>query len=321
MNMKPNKLLLSVLVAGSLLATNASALLVTLDPTAANLGAPTGFPGPGAPCAGTACVLSSTTPAFQASQAKDVFGSLLTIGSLTGSATANVGFHETGYFQITGYDLLPQSTTGLGTKYNVFGTFDLTGVGGFNSTNTFTASSVSAFTSTIYGVPGGASGLAFTTPTSGNPTGVTNPGTGVFKLGSAAYFGGPASATAIDFGGGVGFTVLVAPLLFNAYNGVGGPGTYWKDPNPFIITLATAQTGNLPQGGIGTFVTANGTLGCPVGSTCFTTTVATDGTGSGAGTINFGAVVPEPGSVALIGLALALVGFVRYRPSSGMAGA
>ena len=298
--MKLKRLAIAAFATSSLLAASAFAATITLNPEATNGLGPAG-------------VLSATNPAFVTDKATTDFASLLSIAALPGSNT-NAAFTETGFFLTEAFSGAPSS--GVITNYNIYATFTVTGTGSYASGNTFTANNGGlSINVNFYGSPGnqGASGLSFSTPTGGNPTGVTA-GPGDFLLGTSTLLA-PITATATAITAptlttpGIALTVLSAYLDFVPAPGTTGVDGFFQAPIPFQVVLSTSAIGTPVNGGNGTSWVTDGV------NSFYTTNVTEKGLGSGSGNIIF--ATPEPGSLALIGLAFAGMGLLGYRRRSG----
>lgn len=292
--MKINRLASAALVACSLVATSAFADIVTLNPSAANAGAANGS------------VLSAANTSFQTDKATTNFASILTIDSAPGSVGVTT-VTETGFFLVDGFSGVSGVVSGVGSNYNIYALFTITGVGQWGTpflpNNFFGSTTGLSVTATFYGSPG-ATSVNPVTPTSGNPFGIT-PDASDFILGTATLL--QAFNATAQLGPGTGAsTSFGAKLAFTAATGTTGVGGFWEAPTPFNFTLGTSATGVPPTGGNGTTYAVSG------GKTIITTNVTSLKAGAGSGNVIFEQNrVPEPGSLALIGLAFAALGLSR----------
>lgn len=281
--MSIRKFALAAVAAGAMLVSGAAsaALIATLNPMAANV-----------PCTIVVgvgpCVLSATTAAFQAVGFASDLSSTLTIATNTGVSS----YMETGSIEISDFktgvgnaNALSNVGTNVGNLYRIFGSFTLTGLGSWGPSSPFVnqfsaAPGTSTFVLDLFG------------KANGGPT---------FRLGTATLNNAsPQVAFAISFGSvatgstGSALTSLTAGLHFVPAVGAEGAGGFFQAPTPFDIDLAVGNAGgntlntgySVSAGGVVTYVT-------PL-----------PGANQGTANVTFQNHVPEPGALALVGLAL-----------------
>ena len=288
---------ISAFLGAGIIGANASATIVTLDPAATN---------------GGAGQLSATNGPFTTDKATTNFGSFLTINSLPG-AVGPVTATETGFFDINQFSITPNSTSGLHSNYFIYATFTISTTGIWAGTTFIGSPGATTVTATVHGSPGNqtASGLQYCNPTSGT-FGICTPGSSDFILGTASLNTGiTASATTTGTSSGLAAESFDAILNFLPAAGTTGLSGFWQSPIPFNVTLNTSATGN--AGSPGTTYTTSG------GKTFILTSVTagTNPIGAGSGNIIFQSVVPEPGTLALVGLAILALGVVPLRSRFG----
>lgn len=292
--MKLNSFVSAALVAGSLVATSAFAAVVTLNPSNPNTGAANGS------------VLSAADGAFNTDKATTNFASRLVISGAPNTAGVK-SVTETGFFLVDAFAGAPSS--GVGINYNVYALFTITGFGQWAAPAipNFFGASMAGLTvnATFYGSPGSTS-VNPVTPSALNPFGII-PDAADFVLGTASLQQAQiATATLTGPAGGSASTNFSALLDFTPAVGTTGVTGFWQAPTPFNFSLSTSAVGIAPIGGFGTTWANVG------GNTVITTNVTALGAGSGSGNVLFAQnEVPEPGSLALIGLAIAALGLVR----------
>lgn len=279
--MSPSKILSAALVAGTMFGASiaSAAVLVTLNPQADNgLGA-NGVIG--------------TNAAFQAVGFQSNLSSSLVINGNTGLTS----YSETGTITITSFQDALNNTVvsgvGIPGGYQLVGNFTLTGFGSWSG-NQFNA------------LPG-SNNLTLNLQAISQTSQTINLGTATLNPAS------PAIAFAIAFGaGGVSagasgsaLTSLTAGLNFTPAAGTEGANGFFQAPNPFYfyINLSVGNAGGNPSN------TAYSVS--PSGVVTFVT--PTPGANQGTANVTFVAPVPEPGALALVGVALAGLGLFTRR--------
>lgn len=204
---------------------------------------------------------------------------------ITPDGKGGATFTDTGVLPITGFQLgaTPLVGTGLNSTFGLYFGFDATGV---QDTPNFTGETDGKFTSlnyTLYGY--NVTGPVSYQPSNTTPTGVVAP----IAL---------ATGTLID--GGVGATTVAGVAVPNAntlltFTPTAAGQPFFVDPNPFYQAVFSAFTNNPSQ----ITTTANGF-------------VITQGGGS-ANFLETPTQTPEPASMAMLGVGLLGLGFLRRR--------
>lgn len=298
--MKLKHLTSAALIAGSLFATSTwASAYITLDPAANNGGAGT---------------LDPNTPSFITNNSQIAFSSLLDINSTPGS-TGITNFSESGNFQILNFNPTPNATSNVTQTYNIYGTLSFTGAGEWVTPTDFTVLSFTPGGGTaVYGSPGcttsgshpgtacttPSSSLTFGTPTTVGSTGVSA-GTKDFLLGNASLLQTSSNGASALLGlNGTASENIQALLGFAPAPGTTGTNGFWEAPSPFILTIGS-QAGSDTLGT--TYAVSGGQTLVTVGNA--------NGVDQGGGSLNYS--VPEPASLALVGLGLLSMGIVASR--------
>jgi hypothetical protein len=284
--MSPSKIFSAALVAGAMFGATAAsaAVLATLNPQADN----------GLGAAG----VIGTNAAFQAVGFQSNLASTLTINANSGFTS----YVETGTITITSFQDASNSTVASGVGipggYQLIGDFTLTGWGQWGP-NPFGPGA-------LFAAATGSNSLTLNLRAISQPSlGSQTINLGVATLNNAS----PAFAFATAFGsvanGSVGSaqTTLTAGLNFTPAAGTVGANGFFQAPNPFYINLAVGNAGGNTSN--------TGYSVSPSGVVTFTTPLP--GTNLGTANVTFVAPVPEPGALALVGVALAGVGLFTRR--------
>ena len=269
----------TAIAAGSLLcATVASAAVVaTFNPQAQN-----GL--------GALGVIDAATPAFNAVGFSSDLSSSLMINANTGTTT----YMETGSINITDFKTLANTNalSNVNSNYKIFGNFTLSGSGSWAG-GVFTASAPG----TVFSMNLQALSATSQTINLGIATLDTNFPVVAFSI----AFGSVAPGS---FGSAL--TSLSAGLKFTPTLGTTGAGGFFQAPSPFDLVLAVGNAGgNL----LNTGYSVDGS-----GKVTFVTPLP--GTNAGTANVTFANRVPEPGSLALVGLAMLGVAAVRRKAAA-----
>lgn len=299
--MKMKKLITAATLASALVASSAFAgSVITLNPSATNPGCTN--------LASNPCgAIDPATGAFNTDNSHIGYSALLDISATSGPAT----FSEAGNFKITDFTLLGGLIpSNILTHYNIYAGYIGTGAGAWLTPTNFVTTSIATLTATLYASPFGSTGFALGTPTSGSAAtpaaqGITF-GTLDFVLGTSSLIADPSNlGTANEGSGNTASTSLLALLSFTPAAGTTGLTGVFQAPLPFVITIGSQAGGNANNT---TFTTS----GLPAGVAERFSTLRNNGGGS----LAYTTLVPEPGALALIGLAFAGMGFVGYRRRS-----
>ena len=312
--MKLKKIAAALAVMGTLAVGTAAhaAGVLTFNPSGPNVGAINVNPIPGPAGA------LGTKIAFDLDQATLTFAGRLDVlltraNSLAGGRGGASSWTESANIKLTQFSLggveIDTSISGLnksliGGQYDLYATFIADGQGQWLNAASYAVSAIDNLTVKFYASP-----MSGTLQTLGNPSSGTDMTGGVtipldnILLGISNYANDGSALGAASIGaGGRGSTSLTATLDFAASAGTTGMGGFFQAPDPFLISIGSQAGGNT----LNTFVTANG-LG---------TRWTTFTNNRGGGSLTFAANVPEPGALALVGIALAGLSLVSRRRKS-----
>ena len=242
--------------------------------------------------------------AFTWNSIQTSLSSMLDINAATGS---NVAWQESGHLIFNTYNGGNQrqgNRTYAGGAYDIYGIFTGTGTGNWVA-NDFTVTGINNFNIQLYASPATGTALAANSATTGTQVnGGVTAGSKDFLLGTAAFAGSFGGTSAQLGGGGTATTQLTANFFFTPassdYVGVGG---IFEAPVPFSLQLQASGSTNSASSAF----TVDGT-GVHIGTAA-----------GGGATGNIRALandVPEPGALALVGIALAGLGFASRRKAT-----
>ena len=249
--------------------------------------------------------IDSLRGAFSATSIQTSLSSVLKINADGDGQDA--GWTESGHLIVTGYNNGSArnanrtfDSAGDG-RYDIYATFLGSGTGDWIG-NQFTVDAISSFVIKLWASPssGTALGLA-TAASSTDTTGGITAGSKDFLLGTATFAGSFGGTNAQLGSDNKASTQLTASFNFTPassdYVGTGGgKDGYFQAPDPFNLVLSASGSTNINQSGY---------VGSPPGDVVITTAAFNAAGDPNGATGNITANVPEPGGLALVGLALA----------------
>ena len=284
----------SYLAAGAAAVTLLSASVAMAVPTSITLNPQATNGGAGA--------ISASTAAFTIDNVAGTLGSVLNIAGAGSAFGVQTAWSENGQFVFGDAKLNNASVTtgwnkayGSGT-YDIFGTFSGAGAGTWLGT-TYLVSAISSFTVELYAQIGGLNTANVST------SGISLTGNSV-HLGTATFQQFAGVPTASLLGGSQASTSLVADFAFTPAagyaNSAGYTDGFFAAPVPFQIALNVSGSSNSGQS---TYTQSGSNVTITTGANALGTTNVTFEKNA----------VPEPASLALVGLALAAVGVSARR--------